>query len=90
MNHRPNEPTSAVSIRAGTRQRTAVRRIALARAVSFTGGAAAFMALNFEIYRLTRGESNLAIVALVLNLAVVAFMLYALWTRRRTRIEPPA
>ena len=46
--------------------------------------------LPFEIYRLTRGESNLAIVALVLNLAVVAFMLYALWTRRRTRIEPPA
>jgi MFS family permease len=70
MNHRPNEPTSAVSIRAGTRQRTAVRRIALARAVSFTGGAAAFMALNFEIYRLTHSAGWLA-ASLFLTFGVV-------------------
>ena len=46
--------------------------------------------LPFELYRLTRGESVLAATALVLNLVVVAFMLYALWTRRRARSVPPA
>ena len=56
--------------RSDTRPRAAVRRIALARAVSFTGGAAAFMALNYEIYRLTDSAGWLA-ASLFLTFGVV-------------------
>jgi uncharacterized membrane protein (DUF2068 family) len=44
--------------------------------------------LPFEVYRLLRGESWVAATALGLNVVVVAFMLYALWTRRRTAEAP--
>lgn len=37
----------------------------------------------FEVYKLIRGEGLVAAIALALNLAVVAFMVYALWARRR-------
>src|SRR5438046_807882 len=36
-----------------TRSKTAVRRLAVARAISLTGGAAAYMALNFIVYERT-------------------------------------
>jgi MFS family permease len=40
--------------------RTAVRRLALARLISLTGGAAAYLALNYEIYRRTHSATWLA------------------------------
>jgi MFS family permease len=43
-----------------TAARSAIRRIAIARAISYTGGAAAFMALNFEIFRITHSAGWLA------------------------------
>jgi uncharacterized membrane protein (DUF2068 family) len=47
--------------------------------------------MPFEIARLMRGEHLVAAVALAINAAVVAFMLYVLWTRRRVaRSAPPA
>ncbi len=70
MNEHAKQPISAVPIPPGARPRSAVRRIALARAVSFTGGAAAFMALNFEIYRITRSAGWLA-ASLFLTFGVV-------------------
>ena len=39
--------------------------------------------MPFEVYKLVRGEGWVAAIALVLNVLVVAFMLYALWSRRR-------
>jgi MFS family permease len=45
---------------AATPPRTAIRRVSLARGISFTGGTAAFMALTFEIYRITRSPGWLA------------------------------
>jgi uncharacterized membrane protein (DUF2068 family) len=44
--------------------------------------------MPFEIARLMRGEHLIAAVALAINVAVVAFMLYALWTRRRAARVP--
>ena len=43
-----------------TRSRAAVRRLALARAISLTGGAAAYMALNFVIYQRTHSATWVA------------------------------
>lgn len=40
--------------------RSAVRRLAFARLVSVTGGAAAFAALNFTIYERTRSAAWLS------------------------------
>jgi MFS family permease len=56
----PMPPAAVAVTPRRTRPRAAVRRIAFARAVSFTGGAAAFMALNFEVYRITRSAAWLA------------------------------
>jgi MFS family permease len=53
-----------------TPSRTAIRRIALARAISFTGGSAAFMALNFEVYRIT-GSAGWLAATLLLTFGVV-------------------
>jgi uncharacterized membrane protein (DUF2068 family) len=39
--------------------------------------------IPFEIYRLIRGHGWVSAAALAINVAVVAFMLYALWLRRR-------
>lgn len=46
--------------------------------------------LPFEIARLARGERLVAAIALGINVAIVAFMLYALWSRRRGARESPA
>lgn len=47
--------------------------------------------MPFEIARLARGVHPIAAITLAINAAVVAFMLYALWTRRRAaRDVPPA
>jgi MFS family permease len=43
-----------------TRSRAAVRRLALARAISLTGGAAAYMALNFLVYERTHSATWVA------------------------------
>jgi MFS family permease len=48
-----------------TQPRTAVRRLALARLISITGGAAAYMALMFEIYRRTGSAGWLALTLLL-------------------------
>ncbi len=45
--------------------------------------------MPFEIARLVRGERLVASVALAINAAIVAFMLYALWSRRRAARGPP-
>ena len=45
--------------------------------------------MPFEIARLMRGEKLVPAVALALNVAIVAFMLYALWSRRRATRESP-
>ena len=37
----------------------------------------------FEVYRLARDHGLVAAIALAINVAVVAFMVYALWARRR-------
>ncbi len=58
MNERPTPP------------RTAIRTIALARAISFAGGSAAFMALNFDIYRIT-GSAGWLAATLFLTFGVV-------------------
>jgi uncharacterized membrane protein (DUF2068 family) len=39
--------------------------------------------MPFEIYQLARGEGLAAAIALAVNALVVAFMAYALWSRRR-------
>lgn len=52
-----------------TPSRAAVRRLALARAISLTGSAAAFAALNFEIYRQTQSPAWIA-AAMVLTWGV--------------------
>jgi MFS family permease len=53
-----------------TLPRTAIRTIAIARAISFTGGAAAFMALNYDVYRLT-GSAGWLAATLFLTFGVV-------------------
>jgi DHA3 family macrolide efflux protein-like MFS transporter len=49
-----------------TRTRSPVRRLALARLISLTGGAAAYLALNFVIYEKT-GSATWVAVALILT-----------------------
>jgi MFS family permease len=74
-----------------TAPRTAIRRIALARAISFTGGAAAFMALNFSIFKITGSYGWLA-ATLFLTFGVVglagpvAGMIADRFDRRRVMI----
>jgi len=55
-----------------TAPKTAVRRLALARAISLTGGAAAFAALNFAIYQRTKSPTWVA-AALFLTFGTVGF-----------------
>lgn len=55
-----------------TEPRTAVRRLAAARLISITGGAAAYMALNFSIYERT-GSATWVAAALFLTFGTVAF-----------------
>jgi MFS family permease len=55
-----------------TSSRTAVRRLALARLISLTGGAAAYLALNFVIYERTRSATWVA-AALFLTFGTVGF-----------------
>ncbi len=47
--------------------------------------------MPFELARLLRGEKLVPAIAFAINVAIVAFMLYALWSRRRgSRAAPPA
>jgi MFS family permease len=55
-----------------TSSRAAVRRLALARLISLTGGAAAYLALNFIIYERTRSATWVA-AALFLTFGTVGF-----------------
>jgi MFS family permease len=55
-----------------TPPKTAVRRLAVARLISLTGGAAAFMALNFTIYQRTHSPTWVA-AALFLTFGTVGF-----------------
>jgi MFS family permease len=55
-----------------TRSRTAVRRLALARLISLTGGAAAYLALNFYIYQRTHSATWVA-AALFLTFGTIGF-----------------
>jgi MFS family permease len=55
-----------------TRSRTAVRRLALARLISLTGGAAAYLALNFYIYERTHSATWVA-AALFLTFGTIGF-----------------
>jgi MFS family permease len=55
-----------------TASRPAVRRLALARLISLTGGAAAYLALNFVIYERTRSATWVA-AALFLTFGTVGF-----------------
>jgi uncharacterized membrane protein (DUF2068 family) len=45
--------------------------------------------MPFEIARLVRGEKLIPAIAFGLNVAIVAFMLYVLWLRRRAARTPP-
>src|SRR5262245_14321281 len=56
-----------------TTSRAAVRRLAVARLISLTGGAAAFMALNFTIYERT-GSAAWVAAALFLTFGTVGFV----------------
>jgi len=53
--------------------RAAVRRLAVARLISLTGGAAAFMALNFTIFERT-GSATWVAAALFLTFGTVGFV----------------
>ncbi|HZD17727.1 MAG TPA: MFS transporter [Actinomycetota bacterium] len=59
--------------RVSTPAKAAVRRIALARIISITGGAAAYTALNYEIYERTHSASWVA-AALLLTFGVMGFL----------------
>lgn len=56
-----------------TPARSAVRRLAAARIISITGGAAAYTALNFEIYERT-GSATWVAAALLLTFGVMGFL----------------
>lgn len=56
-----------------TPARAAVRRLAVARIISITGGAAAYTALNFEIYEQT-GSATWVAAALLLTFGVMGFL----------------
>lgn len=55
-----------------TRSRAAVRRLAVARLISLTGGAAAFMALNVHVYQRT-GSATWVAAALFLTFGTTGF-----------------
>jgi MFS family permease len=55
-----------------TRSKAAVRRLAVARLISLTGGAAAFMALNFHIYQRT-GSATWVAATLFLTFGTIGF-----------------
>src|SRR5689334_18436995 len=55
-----------------TPPRTAVRRLALARVISLTGGAASFAALNYAIYQRTHSPAWVA-AALFVTFGTVGF-----------------
>jgi MFS family permease len=57
----------------GTTSRSAVRRLAVAQIISITGGAAAFLALNFTIYERTGSAAWLA-AALFLTFGTIGFV----------------
>lgn len=44
--------------------------------------------IPFEIYELSRGVTAIKLAALLLNIAVVAYMCYALWRSRRRTARP--
>jgi predicted MFS family arabinose efflux permease len=56
-----------------TPPKTAVRRLAAARIISITGGAAAYIALNFTVYEQT-GSATWVAAALLLTFGVVGFV----------------
>ena len=56
-----------------TPSRSAVRRLSLARLISLTGGAAAYLALNYEIYQRT-GSATWVAAALFLTFGTVGFV----------------
>src|SRR6266498_5798047 len=56
-----------------TASRAAVRRLALARLISLTGGAAAYLALNYVIYQRT-GSATWVAAALFLTFGTVGFV----------------
>jgi MFS family permease len=62
-----------VDTRPMTAPRTAVRRLATARIVSITGGAAAYAALNFTIFERT-GSASWVAVSLLLTFGVTGFV----------------
>jgi len=62
-----------VDTRPVTAPRTAVRRLATARIVSITGGAAAYAALNFTIFERT-GSASWVAVSLLLTFGVTGFV----------------
>jgi MFS family permease len=57
----------------GTTARSAVRRLAISRVISLTGGAAAFLALNYTIYQRTGSAVWLA-AALFLTFGTIGFV----------------
>ena len=57
-----------------TPARSAVRRLATARVISITGGAAAYIALNFEVYDQT-GSATWVAVALLLTFGATGFVM---------------
>ena len=63
----------AVDTRSVTAPRTAVRRLATARIVSITGGAAAYAALNYTIFERT-GSASWVAVSLLLTFGVLGFV----------------
>jgi len=56
-----------------TRSRAPVRRLAVARLISITGGAAAYMALNFSLYQRT-GSATWIAAALFLTFGTIGFV----------------
>ena len=57
-----------------TPARSAVRRLAAARVISITGGAAAYIALNFEVYDQT-GSAAWVAAALLLTFGATGFVM---------------
>jgi MFS family permease len=57
-----------------TPPKTAIRRLAVARVISITGGAAAYVALNFSIYERTKSPAWVA-AALFLTFGVAGFLM---------------
>src|SRR5947208_17121234 len=56
-----------------TRSRAPVRRLAVARLISITGGAAAYLTLNYTIYKRT-GSATWVAAALFLTFGTIGFV----------------